>query len=136
MERARTRSGASVDDIVRAIGALQPRGAASRRSWYDWQEKPETVSLLTGLAAMHMLGPDATAEIIFGPTDTGSGGEEDVPGDRMARIERRLEVLTEIVGRLQEATDVQRKILNDLVREEDPAKPDDAETIPSEANLR
>jgi hypothetical protein len=55
LEQARERTGASVERMVKAFGELQPRGAVTRRSWYDWQERPETVSLLTGLAAMHAL---------------------------------------------------------------------------------
>jgi hypothetical protein len=56
LEQARERTGASVERMVKTFGELQPRGAVTRRSWYDWQERPETVSLLTGLAAMHALG--------------------------------------------------------------------------------
>jgi hypothetical protein len=52
--------------MVKTFGELQPRGAVTRRSWYDWQERPETVSLLTGLAAMHALGPEASMELVFG----------------------------------------------------------------------
>ena len=55
LEQARERTGASVERMVKAFGELQPRGAVTRRTWYDWQERPETVSLLTGLAAMHAL---------------------------------------------------------------------------------
>jgi hypothetical protein len=66
LERARERTGASVERMVKTFGELQPRGAVTRRSWYDWQERPETVSLLTGLAAMHALGPEASMELVFG----------------------------------------------------------------------
>jgi hypothetical protein len=52
--------------MVKTFGELQPRGAVTRRSWYDWQERPETVSLLTGLAAIHALGPEASMELVFG----------------------------------------------------------------------
>jgi hypothetical protein len=55
LEQARERTGASVERMVKTFGELQPRGAMTRRSWYDWHERPETVSLLTGLAAMHAL---------------------------------------------------------------------------------
>src|SRR3954452_8648681 len=64
--RARERTGASVERMVKTFGELQPRGAVTRRSWYDWQERPETVSLLTGLAAMHALGREASMELVFG----------------------------------------------------------------------
>src|SRR4051812_24544902 len=66
LELARERTGASVEGMVKTFGELQPRGAVTRRSWYDWQERPETVSLLTGLAAMHALGPEASMELVFG----------------------------------------------------------------------
>ena len=66
LELARERTGASVERMVKTFGELQPRGAVTRRSWYDWQERPETVSLLTGLAAMHALGPEASMELLFG----------------------------------------------------------------------
>jgi hypothetical protein len=66
LEQARERTGASVERMVKTFGELQPRGAVTRRSWYDWQERPETVSLLTGLAAMHALGPEASMQLVFG----------------------------------------------------------------------
>jgi hypothetical protein len=66
LELARERTGASVEGMVKTLGELQPRGAVTRRSWYDWQERPETISLLTGLAAMHALGPEASMELLFG----------------------------------------------------------------------
>src|SRR3954463_8740482 len=65
LELARERTGASVERMVKTFGELQPRGAVTRRSWYDWRERPETVSLLTGLAAMHALGPDASMKLVF-----------------------------------------------------------------------
>jgi hypothetical protein len=65
LESARRRSGASVEEMVQLLGELQPRKALTRRSWYDWQNRPETVSLLTGLAAIQMLGPEATIELLF-----------------------------------------------------------------------
>ena len=65
LETARRQSGASVEQMVQLLGDLQPRKALTRRSWYDWQTRPETVSLLTGLAAIQMLGPEATIELLF-----------------------------------------------------------------------
>ena len=38
----------------------------TRRSWYDWQERPETVSLLTGLAAMRAWPWRRAMELLFG----------------------------------------------------------------------
>src|SRR3954469_15949440 len=52
--------------MVKTFGELQHRGAVTRRSWYDWQERPETVSLLTGLAPMHAPGPEGSMQLVFG----------------------------------------------------------------------
>ena len=76
LERARKRSGTSVEEIVQGLGELQPRGAGTRRSWYDWLEKPETVSALAALAALHVLGPNAAAELIFGDAGASEVGAE------------------------------------------------------------
>ena len=65
LESARRQSGASVEQMVQLLGELQPRKALTRRSWYDWQNRPETISLLTGLALIQMLGPEATIELLF-----------------------------------------------------------------------
>jgi hypothetical protein len=65
LETARRQSGASVEQMVQLLGDLQPRKALTRRSWYDWQTRPETVSLLAGLAAIQMLGPEAAMELLF-----------------------------------------------------------------------
>jgi hypothetical protein len=65
LETARRQSGASVEEMVQLLGDLQPRKALTRRSWYDWQNRPETVSLLAGLAAIQMLGPEAAIELLF-----------------------------------------------------------------------
>jgi hypothetical protein len=65
LETARRQSGASVEQMVQLLGDLQPRKALTRRSWYDWQNRPETVSLLAGLAAIQMLGPQAAMELLF-----------------------------------------------------------------------
>jgi hypothetical protein len=79
LELARQRSGVSVEQMVQLLGELQPRGAVTRRSWYDWQTRPETVSLLTGLAAIQMLGPEATIKLLFSDTTPAeaAGEEED-----------------------------------------------------------
>jgi hypothetical protein len=79
LELARQRLGLSVEQMVQLLGELQPRGAVTRRSWYDWQTRPETVSLLTGLAAIQMLGPEATIKLLFSDTTPGeaAGEEED-----------------------------------------------------------
>jgi hypothetical protein len=75
LEHARRQQGASVEQMVQLLGELQPRKALTRRSWYDWQTRPETISLLTGLAAIQMLGPQATIELLF--NDTAGAAEAD-----------------------------------------------------------
>jgi hypothetical protein len=87
LEQAREHTGASVERMVKTFGELQPRGAVTRRSWYDWQERPETVSLLTGLAAMHALGPEASMELVFGEEAAGVGAGAD-SATRDARIDQ------------------------------------------------
>jgi hypothetical protein len=86
LEQARERTGASVERMVKTFGELQPRGAVTRRSWYDWQERPETVSLLTGLAAMHALGPEASMELVFGEAADVAAGVDSATRD--ARIDQ------------------------------------------------
>ena len=86
LELARERTGASVERMVKTFGELQPRGAVTRRSWYDWQERPETVSLLTGLAAMHALGPEASMELVFGEDARVAAGVDSATSD--ARIDQ------------------------------------------------
>jgi hypothetical protein len=94
LELARERTGASVEGMVKTFGELQPRGAVTRRSWYDWQERPETVSLLTGLAAMHALGPEASMELVFGEA-AGVGAATDA---RMDQLQSAVEdAMTELV---------------------------------------
>jgi hypothetical protein len=74
LETARQQQGASVEQMVQLLGELQPRKALTRRSWYDWQSRPETISLLTGLAAIQMLGPKATIELLFHDTALKNAG--------------------------------------------------------------
>ena len=76
------------------FGEFQPRGAETRRSWYDWQERPETVSLLTGLAAIHALGPQAAMELLFGEAARG-----DASADSATRNER----MDQLQGAVEEA---------------------------------
>src|ERR687886_2493592 len=100
LEQARERTGASVERMVKTFGELQPRGAVTRRSWYDWQERPETVSLLTGLAAMHALGPEASMELVFGEEAEGVGaGVDSATSDaRMDQLEAAVEdAMTELM---------------------------------------
>src|SRR4051812_14211601 len=96
LELARERTGDSVERMVKTFGELQPRGAVTRRSWYDWQERPETVSLLTGLAAMHALGPEASMELVFGEA---AGVETGVDSDdRMNQLQAAVEdAMTELM---------------------------------------
>lgn len=106
LEQARERTGASVERMVKTFGELQPRGAVTRRSWYDWQERPETVSLLTGLAAMHALGPEASIELVFGdPADVGAGADSATRDARMDQLQSAVEhAMTELM-QLRERVD-------------------------------
>ena len=99
LELARERTGASVERMVKTFGDLQPRGAVTRRSWYDWQERPETVSLLTGLAAMHALGPEASMELLFGESaGVATGVDSTARDDRMNRLQAAVEdAMTELM---------------------------------------
>ena len=99
LEQARERTGASVERMVKTFGELQPRGAMTRRSWYDWQERPETVSLLTGLAAMHALGPEASMELLFGETaGVATGVDSATRDDRMNQLQAAVEdAMTELL---------------------------------------
>jgi hypothetical protein len=99
LERARKQSGTSVEEIVHGLGELQPRGAGTRRSWYDWLEKPETVSALAVLAALHVLGPSAAADVIFG-----DGGRSEVGAENAA-----LEELRALFAHVQEELIEQRR---------------------------
>jgi hypothetical protein len=99
LELARERTGASVERMVKTFGDLQPRGAVTRRSWYDWQERPETVSLLTGLAAMHALGPEASMELLFGEAAGAVAGVDSATrDDRMDQLQTAVEdAMTELM---------------------------------------
>jgi hypothetical protein len=99
LELARERTGASVERMVKTFGDLQPRGAVTRRSWYDWQERPETVSLLTGLAAMHALGPEASMELVFGEAaGVGAGVGSATSDARMDQLQAAVEnAMTELM---------------------------------------
>lgn len=121
LERARGRTGASVDDMVRTIGALQPRGATTRRSWYDWQERPETISLLTGLAAIQVLGPEAAIEVLFGQAPTSDQASGNELGERVARVEQRIEVFAGLVAKLQEALEMQQDLIRQMSIPVDPS---------------
>ena len=95
------------------FGEFQPRGAETRRSWYDWQERPETVSLLTGLAAIHALGPQAAMELLFGEAARG-----DASADSATRDER----MDQLQGAVEEAMKLLKtKPVNRLTTE--PAPP-------------
>ena len=100
LEQARERTGASVERMVKTFGELQPRGAVTRRSWYDWQERPETVSLLTGLAAMHALGPEASMQLVFGeePAGVGTSVDSATSDARMDQLQSAVEdAMTELM---------------------------------------
>jgi hypothetical protein len=103
LEQARERTGASVERMVKTFGELQPRGAVTRRSWYDWQERPETVSLLTGLAAMHALGPEASMELVFGDAAGVAAGVDSATRD--ARIDQLQSAVEDAMAELMQLRD-------------------------------
>ena len=125
LELARKRTGASVERMVKTFGEFQPRGAETRRSWYDWQDRPETISLLTGLAAIHALGPDATMELLFGEA-AGRDAESAAADERMTQLRDAVdEGMTEVmqlrervedfvVPELQRQGELIAKVLADL----------------------
>jgi hypothetical protein len=97
LEAARRRSGSTVEEMVKALGELQPRGAETRRSWYDWQEKPETISLLTGIASMHLLGRAGTMDVIFGEAEAEGTAESRTDSGRLDALQRAVsDVVTEV----------------------------------------
>src|SRR3954466_6445877 len=85
--------------MVKTFGDLQPRGAVTRRSWYDWQERPETVSLLTGLAAMHAPRSEASMELLFGEAaGVPAGVDSATRDDRMDQLQAAVEdAITELM---------------------------------------
>ena len=116
LEQARERTGASVERMVKTFGELQPRGAVTRRSWYDWQERPETVSLLTGLAAMHALGREASMQLVFGEAaDVGAGADS---ATRDARIDQLQAAVEEAMTELMQLRErVERFVVPELQRQ-------------------
>src|SRR4051812_43373368 len=144
LEQARERTGASVEGMVKTFGELQPRGAVTRRSWYDWQERPETVSLLTGLAAMHALGPEASMKLVFGEAAGVGAGVDSATGDaRMDQLQSAVEdAMTElmqlrervegfVVPELQRQGELLATILADL-SDADASKPEQEQTPKAE----
>jgi hypothetical protein len=140
LERARERTGESVERMVKMFGELQPRGAVTRRSWYDWQERPETVSLLTGLAAMHALGPEASMELVFGEAaGVGVGGDSATRDARIDQLQAAVEdAMTEfmqlrervegfVVPELQRQGELLAAVLADL-KDAGASKPAEAPT--------
>jgi hypothetical protein len=103
LETARRQSGASVEEMVQLLGELQPRGALTRRSWYDWQTRPGTISLLTGLAAIQMLGPEATIELLFKDSALNQAGASDADDDNGLESLRR--ALGDVVAEIAEMRD-------------------------------
>jgi hypothetical protein len=95
---ARDRAHVTVDQMVRSFGGLQPRGAETRRSWYDWQERPETVSALTALAALHLVGPTGAMELLFGKGAAAAPQRDQGVGEalqRLSTLERHVSGLTD-----------------------------------------
>jgi hypothetical protein len=104
LETARRRSGASVEEMVRLLGELQPRKALTRRSWYDWQNRPETVSLTAGLAAIQMLGPEATIELLFedAALQKARGSEADDDDNGLESLRRALGTLVDEMAEMRD----------------------------------
>jgi hypothetical protein len=107
-----------VERMVKTFGELQPRGAVTRRSWYDWQERPETVSLLTGLAAMHALGPEASMELVFGEAaGVGASVDSATRDARMDQLRSAVEdAMTELM-QLRERVEVEGFVVLELQRQ-------------------
>jgi hypothetical protein len=105
LELARKRTGASVERMVKIFGEFQPRGAETRRSWYDWQERPETISLLTGLAAIHAVGPQAAMELLFG-----EAARVDASADSAARDERVDQLQDAVEGAMTELMQLRERM--------------------------
>jgi hypothetical protein len=115
LEAARRRSGSTVEEMVKALGELQPRGAETRRSWYDWQEKPETISLLTGIASMHLLGRAGTMDLIFGRTEAAGA---DVPQTDSGSLDALQQAVGEVVTEVTHLREqVQGLILPELEKQ-------------------
>jgi hypothetical protein len=114
LETARDRSGAPIGEMVKALGALQARGAGTRRSWYDWQERPETVSALTLLAVIRVIGRAGIMELLFDGLTPPS--EQNASVDEMAarvnHLEDQLAGFMEVTTRLQETVRIQGDLLD------------------------
>jgi hypothetical protein len=115
LEAARRRSGSTVEEMVKALGELQPRGAETRRSWYDWQEKPETISLLTGIASMHILGRTGTMDLIFGEAETEGTEVAQADTGRLDALQKTVGEMVTEVAQLREQ--VQGLILPELEKQ-------------------
>ena len=82
LEQARERTGASVERMVKTFGELQPRGAVTRRSWYDVGGDVEpAVGAAEGAGAS---APGALVARQVGPPKGGVRGERK-RGRAMAR---------------------------------------------------
>jgi hypothetical protein len=103
LETARRQTGASVDEMVQVLGDLQPRKALTRRSWYDWHNRPETVSLLAGLAAIQMLGPEAAMQLLFNDAELQQAGASEADDDNGLESLRR--ALGSLVAEMAEMRD-------------------------------
>jgi hypothetical protein len=88
----------------------------TRRSWYDWQERPETVSLLTRLAAMHALGPEASMELLFGEAaDVRAVVDSATRDDRLDQLQSAVEdAMTEL---MQQRERVEGLVVRELQRQ-------------------
>ncbi len=119
LERARKRSGASAAEMVTLLGHLQAKAAGTRRSWYDWNERPETVSALTVLAALHLLGPAAAVDAVFGQ---GADRTEVPSEDQVTALQRQLRQLQQELARQQRRNQAVEARLEELATRLEPAE--------------
>jgi hypothetical protein len=105
--------------MVRGLGRYQARGATTRRSWYDWIDNPETVSGLTVLAALHLVGPEGATEVLFGAA-ADQAAEEAALDDLRARL---AEVEGELARQQTESSALRRQV-EDLISRREQATDD------------
>ncbi len=120
LNRARRRTGASATAMVELLGPLQARSAGTRRSWYDWHERPETVSALAALGALHLLGPSTAVEVVFGQTEAGAPR---TPAAQAADLERQLVGVREELAHQRELNAAVQARLEELTSRLEAAAP-------------
>ncbi len=117
LDRARRRTGASAAEMVERLGPLQARTAGTRRSWYDWHERPETVSALAVLGALHLLGPAGAVEAIFSRAAERAEGS---PESQVTDLKRQLLEVQEELTRQRRHNEVVEARLEELASRLEP----------------